>query len=149
MTQVALNLVQKMFPSVTKVIDGKSDIHVEVNKRDASSKAVRDHKECALAQACRRTLDLDGAIISRSVAYLIKGRTATRYRVPSSATREIIAFDRGAAFVPGDYMLKRVPKPMRFGEKRSGGKTKPPKRKNRRPVFRHVTEGIRSSLLES
>jgi hypothetical protein len=58
-----------------------------------------------MAKALERDKDYDGAIISTSVAYLIKGDKATRFRTPEAVTREIISFDRHADFAPGRYSL--------------------------------------------
>ncbi len=88
---------------------------IEVTPRDASSKAVRDHNGCAMAVACKRALKLDGVIISRSIAYLIKGDHATRFKLPESISREVVSFDRGAGFAVGKYELERVPKTSRLG----------------------------------
>lgn len=90
----ALRLVQKYYPEVTKVIDGKKPIRVEVTKKDSNSAAVRDHKACAMAVACKRKLNLDGVLISVSTAYLVKGKKATRFQLPPSVSREVVSFDR-------------------------------------------------------
>lgn len=83
----ALQLVQKMFPDVGKVIDGRRDVLVEVTLRDANSASVRNHKACALAVACKRGLKQDGVVIARSVAYLIKDGVAMRYLLPGQERR--------------------------------------------------------------
>lgn len=100
-----LTKVKRFFPNVTLVRDAKDPIDIEVTKSDSNAKAVKDHTACAMAVACKRKLHLDGVIISRSTAYLIKDRMATRYAVPDAVTREIVSFDRGASFEPGDYYL--------------------------------------------
>ena len=143
----ALNIVQKVFPNVTSVVDAKKDTQVEVTKRDTTSATVRNHKACAMAVACKRKLELDGVIMSVSTAYLIKGDKAIRYKVPQSVSREIVAFDREAVFEPGEYSLKAIAPAARLGSyggpstnngnSHSGGNAK---------RFRHKTDGIRSSL---
>lgn len=140
----ALEIVQKAFPSVTKVVDARKDTEVEVTKRDTTSATVRNHKACAMAVACKRKMDLDGVIMSVSTAYLIKGATATRYKVPSSVSREIVTFDRGAAFEPGEYKLKGICDSQKLDRvrgaiNRSGAPTKAKR-------FHHKTTDIRASL---
>ena len=137
----ALAIVQRFFPKVTHVHDATRHVSVEVTRAETRSKAVRDHRECAMALACRRKFKMDGVVVSRSAAYLVKGTEATRYGVPPSVAREIVAFDRGAAFAPGTYMLW---KPTHLlGTKPRPGRS--PKRSDRiRP--RHVTTDIRASL---
>jgi len=102
----SLAIVQKFFPKVTTVKDGTDDLEVEVTKQDATSSRKKDHNNCAMAVACKRKAKADGIIISISMAYIIKGNTATRYQVPNSVGREITAFDRGARFAEGNYELK-------------------------------------------
>lgn len=91
----ALNVVKKFFPKVTIVVDAHHRAVIEVTKADAASKAVKDHSACAMAVACQRKFKLDGVIISRSVAYLVKGKQARRFMLPPSVEREITSFDRG------------------------------------------------------
>jgi len=143
----ALHTVQQLFPNVTKVVDAKKDSKIEVTKRDTSSATVRNHKACAMAVACKRKMDLDGVIMSVSTAYLIKDNVATRYLVPPSVAREIIAFDRNAVFEPGEYKLNAPTESAKLNRthgsiKASGGKDNEKISKR----FRHKTEGIRASL---
>ncbi len=91
----SINIVQKFFPKVERVVDAHRNAAIEVTAKDSSSKAVRDHNACAMAVACKRKFHLDGVIISRSVAYLIKGTQARRFMLPDSVSREVVSFDRG------------------------------------------------------
>lgn len=145
----SLAIVQGLFPEVKKLVDAKKDAKIEVTKADTKSATVRNHKACAMAVACKRKLNLDGVIMSISTAYLVKGDIATRYMVPPSVSREIVAFDRNAMFEPGEYLLK-APKgenlmgagrhgtiPSESPESRSGNFAK---------RFTHRTGGVRASL---
>jgi len=104
--QRMLTVVREFYPEVKRVVDATEDLPVEVTPRDAASKAVRNHKECALAAACRR-ITQNKAIISRSRAYLIDGDVAVRYEIGSAVTRELTSFDRGAGFATGTYLLRK------------------------------------------
>ena len=146
----ALHNVQAKFPNVTKVVDAKKDAAFEVTKADTKTAAVRNHTACAAAVACKRKLDLDGVMMSVNTAYLVKGTTATRYKVPESIGREITVFDRDAAFEPGDYQLKAPCQSERLGVSRGG---KAPNiagpnshNGNLAKRFRHKTGGIRASI---
>jgi hypothetical protein len=139
----ALKLVQKFYPNVTSVKDATKDLYVEVTGKDAASKAVRNHKECALAAACKRSKVADATIISVKTSYLIRGDVAIRYSTPQALAREIISFDRDAAFDPGEYVLKR---PSPTSRLRSGRKYGPGIGKGPKPRFMHSTQGIRESL---
>lgn len=98
-----------------------------------------------MAVACKRKLKLDGAIVSVSTAYLIKNGVATRYKVPPSVAREVVAFDRSAGFAPGRYALRAPTKHEQIGAEshhyRGAG---PHKSKKRQP--HHITQGIRAAL---
>jgi hypothetical protein len=100
----ALKIVQKYHPNVTKVVDARSPLHIAVTARDCKNSNSKEPSACAMARACER--EFDGAIISTTVAYVIQGGTAKRYRVPQSVARELVSFDRNHEFAPGDYHLK-------------------------------------------
>lgn len=144
----ALNNVQAVFPNVTKVVDAKKDAFFEVTKADTKSASVRNHKACAAAVACKRKLELDGVIMSVSTAYLIKGTTATRYKVPEAISREITSFDRETVFEPGEYQLKAPAESARLGNAKGKAPKSSPNSGNGNLAkrFHHKTEGIRSSL---
>jgi hypothetical protein len=92
--------------------------------------------------------------MARSVAYVVHGEKATRYKVPATLTREQVSFDRGAEFAPGAYHLSRVNPSSRQGADRSrvirrvksainskvGGHRYPETK------HRHVTENVRTVL---
>ena len=141
----ALRTVRKFFPNVRFVDDAKEKSIIEVTSRDAQSKAVRDYEACVFAVACKRKLKLDGVIISRSVAYMVKGETATRYFIPGSVAREIVSFDRGAGFETGTYELAAVGEKSRMGRKRED-LSPDRERKNNNKRFRHITTNVRSVL---
>ncbi len=142
-TSSALARLRKVFPNVTSVEDAVEDIDIRVTKADTQSKAVKNHKECALAQACKRILHADGAVINATSAYLIKGNQAFRYKLPESVTREIVSFDREAGFAAGDYHLHTPPPSSRLGNtSRSGSRTYKVGNGEKQPVY-HITEGVR------
>ncbi len=109
-----LSTVQKFFPNVKKVTDAKTNAYVEVTSADVSASKIKNHKQCAMAVACKRKFHLDGVIIAKSVAYLVKGNSARRFKVPESVSREVVSFDRGSGFSAGKYALGAVPKSGRM-----------------------------------
>jgi hypothetical protein len=141
----ALHNVRKFFPKVTRVTDAAKGLEIEVTKQDDKTSRRSDHAGCAMAVACKRELKLDGVIIARTVAYLVKGDEATRYYVPERAAREVISFDRGGGFDPGTYQLNRPSwklgqshgKPPASGTGTTGGLAK---------RFRHLTNNVRTVL---
>jgi hypothetical protein len=140
---IALANVRKYFPKVERVEDSDTPLQVEVTKADSNSSAVRNKEGCAMAVACKRRMKADGVLVARSVAYIIKGTTATRYQVPMAVQKEIVSFDREAGFAPGTYQLIPENPANRFGEKRKYG----PGKLSGKPVrFQHRTTGIRTAL---
>lgn len=135
----SLEIVKKFYPDVTSVVDAKRPVKITVTKADTNNKAVKNHKECALAIACKRK-GADAAIICVKTAYLITGTKAVRYLLPGSVSREITSFDRNAGFEPGEYHLCRISPSLEMGAKR---KAKNKTGKGKSPYF-HRTENIRN-----
>ncbi len=138
--------IRKMFPNVTNVVNSKEPIRVEVSRSDSQNASSKDPMNCAMARACKRKYKLDGVIISLSTAYLIKGETATKYKVPASLSREVVTFDRSKSFEPGEYMLSRVPPSEMVGY--DGGDRRSPHTKKGKKTgpatrFFHKTENVR------
>lgn len=139
----SLNVVQKFFPKVKRIVDANTSAVIEVTKADASSKGIKDHAGCAMAVACKRKFHLDGVIISRAIAYMVKGNKARRFQLPPTVTREVVSFDRGGGFAPGRYTLSAVTPSARLGVKQhtsSHPRNDLPKRK------RHITTNVRAVL---
>ena len=146
----ALLIVNKFFPRVKKVTDATEKTTIEVTAKDAASKAVKDYGACVMAVACKRKLHLDGVIIARSVAYLIKGDEAIRYLVPASVAREIVSFDRGAGFEVGTYELAKINPCAKLGARETRTPdprdSHQPQGKAKAPKLRHLTTNVRSVL---
>ena len=132
--------IKKNFPKVTKVVDSKSTLAVEVTSSDVHNSKRKNHTECAMATACRRMFSADGMIIGKQTVYLIKGTKAVRFGIPESVRKEIVAFDRGASFEPGSYQLSKPP--HRLGQ--AGGHVKTKTNTKKRHV--HVTTNVRASI---
>lgn len=142
----ALNVIKKFFPKVTNVVDATRNATIEVTKKDAASKAVKDHNGCAMAVACKRKFHLDGVIISRSMAYLIKGTQARRFELPETVSREVVSFDRGAGFAVGRYELAKVAPQNRLDRERKKRTTWVANRDGSPKRKRHITTNVRSVL---
>lgn len=140
----ALKNVQKFFPGVTEVEDAGRNAVIEVTKADQTKATRGNHKECAMALACKRKYGLDGVIISVGRAYLVRGAKAVRYSVPEQISREIISFDRNGTFAPGEYRLLKPGYTEKLGRHYGGDNSKSERTKRTEP--KHMTEGIRVSL---
>lgn len=102
----ALGLVRKYYPGVMAVVDAEKPVRVDITKEDSVKGTKKAPNKCAMARAVCRDKSYTGAIISTSVAYLIQGDKALRFKTPEAVSREIISFDRHADFAPGRYSLK-------------------------------------------
>lgn len=141
----ALDIVRKYHPGVEKVIDAKKPATFVVNEEDCKQGRSKEPGSCALARSIGR--QYDGAIVSLSTAYVIKGKTAYRYHVPQSISRELVSFDRSHVFSPGTYSLKAINKSAALGKRRHPQKPRKgaggSKYRNDKPRS-HRTTGIRS-----
>lgn len=133
-----MQIINKYYPDVKTVIDATRHARVDVNSEDCVKGTKKAPNKCAMARAFQRN-DYDGAIISRSVSYLIKGTKAIRYATPISVAREIVSFDRHQDFQPGRYTLSPPQKPGQTTRKyRKAPRNEPSGYKN------HVTVGVRN-----
>lgn len=142
----ALSTVRKFFPGVTKVVDAIKPADIEVLLSDATTKGVKNHEHCAMAVACKRKFHLDGVIISRSTAYLVKGKQARRFKLPPATAKEIVSFDRGGGFAPGTYRLSAVGDWAKLGRQQGSNKPKQTNGSGTKERFRHITTDIRTVL---
>lgn len=103
----SLNIVQKYYPNVTSVEDATQILEVEVKPCDITSSKIKNQRGCVFARAVKRNYQITGAVIAVSTAYLISGSKATRYSIPPSLSKEIVAFDRAGKFEPGEYYINK------------------------------------------
>lgn len=144
-----LTSVQKFCPWVESVIDSFKPILVEVTQKDVNMAEVKSHLTCALAVACRRWFHADAALVSKTVAYVVQGLKATRFKLGPSIQQEIVAFDRKAPFKAGVYQLSPPSPSNRLGLQRSSNPNRGSKNgvklgKSKR--FIHYTEDVRTAL---
>lgn len=140
------------FTKVKHVKDANDPIWVNVTKKDSNEGRRNEPSDCALARACVRELNADGAVVNIGTSYIVKGNTAVRFKTSAGVGREITSFDRSAGFAPGnDYLLSAIPPASRLDASRKRGSATGPhtttdtKRQN---VHRHHTENIRVNRVE-
>lgn len=137
--------IQKFYPQVKRIADAKESVAVTVGESDTKNGHVFAPNACATAKACVRELGVDGALVYRSTAFLIKGTTALRYIVPISLKSEIVSYDRHRSFRPGAYSLYAPPPAQRMGAERPHNGSTPGKAGNHpRVVHRHRIQGVRT-----
>lgn len=142
-----LGIVRKFFPNVNKVTDADDDLVVEVTAQDVKHSSKKDHIRCAMAVATQRQLHSTGMIVSPSMAYVVTKKHAVRFRLPEAIRKEIVSFDRGAGFEPGQYKLEKPPKSARLGSRseRTESKSKNHSSSGKKR-FVHLTQGLRTSI---
>lgn len=140
----SLRRVRKFFPKVETVSDSQKRVLVNVKETDGNGAKPGEFHQCALARACRRELNVDGALIGLAFSYLILGTHATRYSTPEAVSREMISFDRHADFDAGSYSLNAIPKMSQLGthtDNQRDGKS--PNTGNRLSKPYHITARVR------
>jgi hypothetical protein len=129
MPQSALQIVKDFFPQVMGVKDAKKHLVIKVTEKDIKQAQQKDHIDCAMAVACKKGQGADGVIMAIKTAYIIKDDQAVRYKLPERTAREIVAFDKGGRFSPGEYELKAPSKFQKLGASTRPSGKKPYKKK--------------------
>lgn len=129
------------------VTNASRPVRINVTKHDVAKGVPKNQNACAIALACMR--DIPGATAAKvhmSTCFVhLKRKGWQRWRVPEYATREIVAFDRGGTFVPGEIDLMPVPitpKKKRRRTANSGSRVR-----GRQP--RHVTQDVREDAMRN
>lgn len=143
----ALYRLRRHFPQVNKIKEATRPLLISVTTEDSQSATKKDPSGCALARACVRQQVADSAIIGIAYSWLIKGKTATRYRTSATVAREITSFDRHQDFAAGkSYRLCAIQPSARMGNKKCLKKGATNGRRPE-PLAVHKTANIRRSPL--
>lgn len=139
-----------------KVVDATKRAKIHITQRDATDGANKNPSSCAAARAAKRDIpECISARVHIGRVYIETPKKWIRFQTPKSLRTEIIAFDRGGSFQPGDYELT-PPSPAQTEEakrKYSRGETnrnklgniptKSPRKTLIAKVKRHEVTGIR------
>lgn len=147
---------KQMFIDGLQVHDANARVVIEINREDITNGRSKEPGGCAAAIACMRQLQhCTEARIHLSRAYLKfvqNGKTRwVRYHTPAAMRGEIVAFDRGAKFLPGVYVLAPTQPSHRGGAR--GKQPSNPSRKakrgqgKKRTPYHHVS-GVRANSLK-
>jgi hypothetical protein len=99
-----------------KVVDAKKPAKIVITARDARLGDNKNPSSCAAALAVKRDIpECLSARVHIGRVYIEHKDKWVRYFTPDSLRSEIIAFDRGGSFQPGEYVLK-APAPSETGE---------------------------------
>lgn len=144
----------KMKINGAPVVDADGKLKVAITKTDVRVGSLKNARACAAAVALCRQTGCDAARVHLARTYVKKSGTWTRYFTPPALRAEIIAFDRGGAFEPGEYELKPIQPIVRFGSparkkymkeyaKRTPQKRHPQKGARAKP---HVVSNVRTRM---
>ena len=123
------------------LVDANEDVSLVITRNDSNQSKKKDPGNCAAALAGRREFKTEVRVyMSRMYVKDKSKKRWVRYLVPSSVSREITSFDRGAGFEPGEYVFKAPSPAQRLGYKPIGG-NKARTGKGRKP--HHQTANVR------
>lgn len=121
------------------VKDAANPLMIHIKQCDIVGSKKADASNCAAARALKREVGSEARVFMTRT-YVKVGKVWARFMTPQSISREITAFDRGAAFEPGEYKLSPPCKTARLDHKRPTG---PKKKKSTSNKPRHVTASVR------
>lgn len=123
------------------VIDATKPIKLVITKRDIELGNTKNPAACAAARAAVRQFHVEAARVHLSRVFLKINGKWRRYEAPGSLRTEIVSFDRGGGFRPGEHYLA-APRPSHKTGARAPGRGRTRKTKRVRPY--HISTGIRA-----
>lgn len=134
------------------VEDADKPLTITVSKTDVRTGAKKNANTCAMANAVCRQTGASAAKIHFSRAYVKMGTKWMRFSVPPALRSEVLAFDRGGEFAPGEYHLGpiqptcRLDRPAESRWKPDYNKTRKSKPGKKRKPY-HVVSGVRARMM--
>jgi len=124
-------------------------MRLKVTEADIKKGVPLDPENCAVAECIKRITGADEVSVHRGVVMIVKGNKAMRLMTSSGVRLETIVFDRGGAFIPGEYDLKPVPAHIIAPKKKPKSPSAPRMGKEARLSRRRmVIPGVRRRLYE-
>jgi hypothetical protein len=125
------------------IVNPTAPHRIVVTAGDVRRAKPMDETACAFAKACMRLdPDVERVQFKKTRAYLVYPDRIERYVNPAAVQQEIVAFDRGGRFAPGEYELRplspsqrRKPTGKVSGKAGGAGKIR----------FRHITAMVRGN----
>jgi hypothetical protein len=107
------------------VVDADKPVMLQITQADCKHGSKKDPTRCAAALALKRATGCDECRVHIACTYLRFGDKWLRYATPPSLKAEIISFDRGGGFYPGDFRLHPMPASLRLKTARQKPGPKP------------------------
>lgn len=123
------------------VVDAKRPLLLSISPLDVKRGKTKKPEACAAALALRREAHCKTARVHLGRTYVETPKAWVRYQTPRSVRTEIISFDRGASFAPGDYTFSPLAPTQLLGQRRGSKKSDNNKSHKTRP--RHHVAGVR------
>jgi len=117
------------------VVDARHGLEITVTTKDiANARRNKDASSCPVAWAIKRIYKTPQARVHLTRSYMLEPDRDiwTRFETPAGVKAELIAWDRGGAFQPGDYHLDRPALYHRLGYQ-----------ERRKPKSRHEVARVR------
>lgn len=120
-------------------------LRLTITKDDIERGSPLNPNSCAIARAAlRQVKGATAAKVHLSCVYIMVRGEWSRWKVPEYATREIVAYDRGGLFVPGEIDFP-PPHTVAALVNRIKRLRNPTTTKRRKPARIHRTENVRAS----
>lgn len=134
-----------------RVVDATKPISIHITKRDTTDGDNKNPSSCAAARAVKRDVpECVSARVHIGRVYVETPKQWLRYETSDALRTEIVAFDRGGQFQPGNYKLavpaKRDYKAKPRIQLDGGNNGKPAKKRAQlliAKVKRHEVAGVR------
>lgn len=114
-----LSNVRKYFPKVEEVQDAVEDVLFQVKAIHTQIGVKKAKRKCPIAWALRETLGASGVVVGKTTIFVVHDKVATRYRNHCDLMEQLISFDYGFPFVPGEYKIWAPQPSVRIGAHKS------------------------------
>jgi hypothetical protein len=91
-----------------RVVDAKRSAMIHITAKDVKEGNNKNPSSCAAAKAAKHSLSCLSARVHIKRVYIEKKDKWLRFETPDALRTEIIAFDKGGSFQPGDYKLRAI-----------------------------------------
>lgn len=139
-----------MFINGKPVINGKRPFTLSINKKDIAKGKNKEPGGCAAAIALmRENKDITAVRVHVGRIFVEAPHAWVRYKTPSTLRDEIIAFDRGGEFWPGEHLVQPLTKSEQAyidnkeWKKIQRDRADDPPRSERKRQISHIVPGVR------
>lgn len=120
------------------VVDAKRSIVLHITAQDIAKGKTKKPDSCAAALACKRQLGCTEVRVHVGRTYVRFNGKWHRYLTSQDLRTEIVAFDRGGKFEPGNYKLLKM-QPSRKKDKKFRTKARTGRKRHKY----HILTGVR------